>query len=47
VNCLGACALAPVMVVDGKYETKVAPDKIPGILERYRNGGEPDKRAVA
>jgi len=40
VNCLGACALAPVMVVDGKYETKVAPGGIAGILERYRSGGE-------
>ncbi|MFO7899594.1 MAG: NAD(P)H-dependent oxidoreductase subunit E [Planctomycetota bacterium] len=26
VNCLGACALAPVMVVDGEYHDKVTPD---------------------
>ena len=25
VNCMGACAVAPVMVVDGKYYTSVTP----------------------
>jgi NADH-quinone oxidoreductase subunit E len=35
VNCLGACALAPVMVVDGTYYDKVTPDKVPDILARY------------
>ena len=33
VNCLGACALAPVMVVDDIYHSKVTPDTLPGILE--------------
>lgn len=37
VNCLGACALAPVMVVDGIYHPKVAPDKISGIIEGYND----------
>lgn len=27
VNCVGACALAPVMIVDGKYCSAVSPDK--------------------
>jgi len=27
VNCVGACALAPVMIVDGKYYDAVSPDK--------------------
>jgi NADH-quinone oxidoreductase subunit E len=26
VNCVGACALAPVMIVDGKYHDGVTPD---------------------
>jgi len=35
VNCLGACALGPVMVVDEEYFGKVAPDKVPSILEKF------------
>jgi NADH-quinone oxidoreductase subunit E len=35
VNCLGACALAPVMVVDGVYHPKVQPDKVGAILGQY------------
>lgn len=38
VNCLGSCALAPVMVVDDKYYGKVTPDKVPEILDEYRKG---------
>ena len=36
VNCLGACAIAPVMVVDEKYHPKVKPDEIETILAVYR-----------
>ncbi|MDR0442281.1 MAG: NADH-quinone oxidoreductase subunit NuoE [Treponema sp.] len=36
VNCLGACALAPVMVVDGKYHSKVKPDEVSAILKTYK-----------
>jgi len=36
VNCLGSCALAPVMVVDGTYYGKVTLEKLPKILEQYR-----------
>ena len=35
VNCLGACAIAPVMVVDGKYHSKVKPGEVAGILKKY------------
>ena len=35
VNCLGSCALAPVMVVDGTYHNKLRVEQIPGIIERY------------
>ena len=38
VNCLGACAIAPVMVIDGKYYPKVKPDELAGILKV--NGGK-------
>jgi NADH-quinone oxidoreductase subunit E len=35
VNCLGACALGPVLVVDGKYNSQVTPDKLDKILKAY------------
>ncbi len=35
VNCLGACALAPVMVVDGKYYGAMSKDKIITVLGDY------------
>ncbi len=34
VNCLGACALGPVMVVDEEYHGNMSPSKIKKILER-------------
>jgi NADH-quinone oxidoreductase subunit E len=33
VNCVGACALAPVMIVDGKYYDGVTPDSALDILK--------------
>lgn len=36
VNCLGACALAPVMVVDGKYYGAMTKDKIKTVLTEYK-----------
>jgi NADH-quinone oxidoreductase subunit E len=33
VNCLGCCALGPVMVVDGKYHGKIAPTKAEEVLK--------------
>jgi NADH-quinone oxidoreductase subunit E len=35
VRCLGACGLAPVVVVDGDTHGAVTSDKILGILENY------------
>lgn len=40
VNCLGACALAPVLVVDGQYYEQVKPRQLESILEKYRSGHE-------
>jgi NADH-quinone oxidoreductase subunit E len=34
-NCLGCCALGPVVVVDGKYESQVNPEKLDKILKKY------------
>jgi NADH-quinone oxidoreductase subunit E len=34
-NCLGCCALGPVVVIDGKYESKVTLDKLDKILKNY------------
>jgi NADH-quinone oxidoreductase subunit E len=38
VNCLGACALGPVVVVDGHYFSKVRTPMVKEILERARSG---------
>ena len=40
VNCLGCCALGPVMVVDGTYYGKMTATKIEKILAKYRVGQE-------
>jgi len=37
VNCLGACALGPIMTVDGKYHGQMGPGKVKKIL---RNRGK-------
>ncbi len=34
VNCLGACALGPVVVIDGKYHGEMTPDKTRRTLEK-------------
>ena len=36
VNCLGACALGPMMVVDGKYHGRIKTNTIESILKKYR-----------
>jgi len=33
VNCLGCCALGPVMVIDGEYHGKMAPAKSEDVLK--------------
>jgi NADH-quinone oxidoreductase subunit E len=33
VNCVGACALGPVVVVDGEYEGQVTAEKVKSIIE--------------
>lgn len=36
VNCLGCCALGPIMVVDGKYHGDLSPGKVRKILNPYK-----------
>lgn len=38
VNCLGACALGPMVTVDGHYNSNVSAARIRGILEKARTG---------
>jgi len=38
VNCLGACALGPIVVVDGHYFSNVSPVEVREIVERVRAG---------
>ena len=35
VNCLGCCAIGPVMVVDDDYHGRVATEKVDRILKQY------------
>ncbi|MCQ2752072.1 MAG: NAD(P)H-dependent oxidoreductase subunit E [Coriobacteriales bacterium] len=35
VNCLGSCALAPVLLVDGIYHNKLKVEDVSGIIEQY------------
>jgi NADH:ubiquinone oxidoreductase subunit E len=52
VNCVGACALAPVMIVDGEYYDGVSPESIMDILNGLSSDGEdaptrPEKKSAA
>jgi len=40
VNCVGACALAPVVVIDGKYYEHMTPRKMRTVLKRVRRADE-------
>ncbi len=36
VACIGACGLAPVISVNGRFHAGVTPEEIPEIIESYR-----------
>jgi NADH-quinone oxidoreductase subunit E len=36
VNCLGCCALGPVMVIDGEYHGKMEVTKVAELLGKYK-----------
>jgi NADH-quinone oxidoreductase subunit E/NADP-reducing hydrogenase subunit HndA len=35
-RCLGACGLAPVMMINDEVYGRLTPDEIPSILEKYK-----------
>jgi NADH-quinone oxidoreductase subunit E len=35
VNCVGSCALGPVMIVDGEYHGKMVSSKVGRVLKKY------------
>lgn len=43
VNCLGACALGPIVVIDGKYYGQMNAGKVKKILAKYRKTTEAKK----
>lgn len=38
VRCLGACGLAPVIMVDGEVHGKLDPNRVRRLISRYREG---------
>jgi NADH-quinone oxidoreductase subunit E len=36
VNCVGACALGPIVIVDGNYSGQMKTDKVKNLLESYK-----------
>jgi NADH:ubiquinone oxidoreductase subunit E len=36
VECLGACGFATPILIDDDFIESVTPDKVPGILQRYK-----------
>ena len=36
VNCVGACALGPIVVIDGEYHGQVGPVKVKKTLKKYK-----------
>lgn len=37
VNCLGCCALSPVVVVDGEYHANTNPNKVGRVIDKLRS----------
>ena len=35
VNCIGACALGPMVIVDEDYHGEITPDKVKSLIEGY------------
>jgi len=44
VNCVGACALAPIIMVDGEYYGNMPAAQMGKLLERIRSGAAPAAR---
>ena len=46
VNCLGACALGPIVVLDGMYHHHMNPGKLRGLIKAANNGAGEDPANV-
>jgi len=44
VNCLGACALGPLMVINKEYYGSMNPKKVGTVLKKYINQKKNDKK---
>ena len=44
VNCLGACALGPIIVTDGEYSGQMTPQKSDALLRRIMRSEEKEQR---
>jgi len=38
VNCLGACALGPIVMIDGEYHGRMTSKKVAELLKKHRSG---------
>jgi NADH-quinone oxidoreductase subunit E len=36
VNCVGACALGPIVIIDGKYSGQMKTDRVRALLKGYK-----------
>jgi NADH-quinone oxidoreductase subunit E len=42
VNCLGCCAIGPIVVVDGEYYGEMTVRKVESVLKNYEQANAPD-----
>lgn len=40
VNCVGACALGPMMIIDGQYHGQMAASRVDRVIKKYMETGE-------
>ena len=43
VNCLGACALGPIVVTDGEYSGQMTAQKVDGLVKRVKKAESEEK----
>jgi NADH-quinone oxidoreductase subunit E len=43
VNCVGACALGPIVIIDGKYHGEIRNESVKPLIDEYRKIQETQK----
>ena len=43
VNCVGACALGPIVIIDGKYQGEMRNESVKPLIDEYRKVQETQK----